>query len=126
MALYAKRLPLLRICCTAHQSGHLGERDVLQNKTTIEYHEGVTAHQYYSDEGKHFKHPYDLGCHRNWDQVMGFHSLCWGILGLAATSEGTSYPTTLEPETILRLRDEYLRRQRAPLAGGTAHVRDDG
>lgn len=90
---------------------------MLQNLTTIEYHEGVTAHQYYSDAGKHFKHPYDLGCKRNWDQAVGFHSMFWFVQGLAAAGDGTAYPTTLQPETIMRLRDEFLRQQRAPLGG---------
>ena len=86
----------------------------MQNLTTIEYHEGVTAHRYYSDAGKHFKHPYDLGCTRNWDQVMGFHGSCWAVRGVAASGEGTSYPTVLQAETIVKLRDEYVREQQRP------------
>ena len=87
----------------------------MQNLTTIEYHEGVTAHRYYSDAGKHFKHPYDLGCKRNWDQVIGFHGVCCAVRGVAAAGEGTSYPTALEAETIVKLRDEYVREQQRPI-----------
>ena len=42
----------------------------MQNQTTIESHEGVTAQNFYERSGIKFQHPYDLGLARNWQVCM--------------------------------------------------------
>ncbi|KAE8725089.1 putative protein S-acyltransferase 16 [Hibiscus syriacus] len=50
---------------------------ILQNKTTIEYHEGVRATGLEDKLGNAYKHPYDLGAYRNLVTVLGPRILCW-------------------------------------------------
>ncbi|KAK8632960.1 hypothetical protein V6N13_013816 [Hibiscus sabdariffa] len=50
---------------------------ILQNKTTIEYHEGVRATGLKEKEGNACKHPYDLGAYENLITVLGPRVFCW-------------------------------------------------
>ncbi|KAL4325030.1 hypothetical protein GQ457_11G007370 [Hibiscus cannabinus] len=50
---------------------------VLQNKTTIEYHEGVRALCLAQKGGSVYKHPYDLGAHENLSSVLGPSIFSW-------------------------------------------------
>uniref|UniRef100_A0A3N7GJW8 S-acyltransferase n=1 Tax=Populus trichocarpa TaxID=3694 RepID=A0A3N7GJW8_POPTR len=50
---------------------------ILQNKTTIEYHEGVRA-MWLAEKGGHvYKHPYDVGAYENLTTVLGPSIFCW-------------------------------------------------
>lgn len=50
---------------------------ILQNKTTIEYHEGVRAMWIAKNGGSVYKHPYDLGAYENLTSVLGPSILSW-------------------------------------------------
>ncbi|CAI9098258.1 OLC1v1034876C1 [Oldenlandia corymbosa var. corymbosa] len=50
---------------------------VLQNKTTIEYHEGVRAMWLAEKGGFLYSHPYNLGAYENLISVLGPNILCW-------------------------------------------------
>ncbi|EOY07482.1 DHHC-type zinc finger family protein isoform 5 [Theobroma cacao] len=50
---------------------------ILQNKTTIEYHEGVRAMWLAEKGGNVYKHPYDLGSYENLTTVLGPSIFCW-------------------------------------------------
>ncbi|KAE8704525.1 putative protein S-acyltransferase 16 [Hibiscus syriacus] len=50
---------------------------ILQNKTTIEYHEGVRAMWFAEKGGNVYKHPYDLGAFENLTTVLGPSIFCW-------------------------------------------------
>ncbi|XVE96898.1 hypothetical protein REPUB_Repub02eG0263500 [Reevesia pubescens] len=50
---------------------------ILQNKTTIEYHEGVRAMWLAEKGGNVYKHPYDLGAFENLTTVLGPSIFCW-------------------------------------------------
>ncbi|PON90844.1 Zinc finger, DHHC-type, palmitoyltransferase [Trema orientale] len=50
---------------------------VLQNKTTIEYHEGVRAMWLAEKGGDVYSHPYDLGAFENLTTVLGPSICCW-------------------------------------------------
>ncbi|KAG4123762.1 hypothetical protein ERO13_D11G346400v2 [Gossypium hirsutum] len=50
---------------------------ILQNKTTIEYHEGVRATWLEERAGNAYKHPYDLGAYDNLTTVLGSNIICW-------------------------------------------------
>ncbi|XVF76656.1 hypothetical protein PTKIN_Ptkin13bG0284100 [Pterospermum kingtungense] len=50
---------------------------ILQNKTTIEYHEGVRAMWLAEKGGNVYKHPYDLGAYENLTTVLGPSIFCW-------------------------------------------------
>lgn len=50
---------------------------ILQNKTTIEYHEGVRAMWLAEKGGQVYKHPYDLGTFDNLTTVLGPNICCW-------------------------------------------------
>ncbi|XP_010521600.1 PREDICTED: probable protein S-acyltransferase 16 [Tarenaya hassleriana] len=50
---------------------------ILQNKTTIEYHEGVRAMWLAEKGGQVYKHPYDIGAYENLTTVLGPNILCW-------------------------------------------------
>ncbi|KAJ7961397.1 S-acyltransferase [Quillaja saponaria] len=49
----------------------------LQNKTTIEYHEGVRALWLAEKGGSVYSHPYDLGAYENLTTVLGPNILSW-------------------------------------------------
>ncbi|KAH1123359.1 hypothetical protein J1N35_006519 [Gossypium stocksii] len=56
---------------------------ILQNKTTIEYHEGVRAMWLAEKGGTVYKHPYDLGAYENLTTVISInvvHSLPYSVL----------------------------------------------
>ncbi|KAH7514471.1 hypothetical protein FEM48_Zijuj11G0093100 [Ziziphus jujuba var. spinosa] len=50
---------------------------VLQNKTTIEYHEGVRAMWLAEKGGNVYSHPYDLGAYENLATVLGPNIFTW-------------------------------------------------
>ncbi|CAL9086075.1 unnamed protein product [Musa textilis] len=50
---------------------------ILQNKTTIEYHEGVKAMWLAEKVGNVYRHPYDLGIYENLMGVLGPSIFCW-------------------------------------------------
>lgn len=50
---------------------------ILQNKTTIEYHEGVRAMWLAEKGGDLYHHPYDLGVYENLISVLGRSIFCW-------------------------------------------------
>ncbi|XP_048320299.2 probable protein S-acyltransferase 16 isoform X3 [Ziziphus jujuba] len=50
---------------------------VLQNKTTIEYHEGVRAMWLAEKGGNVYSHPYDLGAYENLVTVLGPNIFTW-------------------------------------------------
>nr|XP_043636332.1 probable protein S-acyltransferase 16 [Erigeron canadensis] len=49
----------------------------IQNKTTIEYYEGVRAMLLAEQGGNVYSHPYDLGVYENLITVLGPNILCW-------------------------------------------------
>ncbi|CAA0836385.1 Probable protein S-acyltransferase 16 [Striga hermonthica] len=50
---------------------------IVQNKTTIEYHEGVRAMWLAEKGGQLYSHPYDLGPFENLIDILGPKTLCW-------------------------------------------------
>ncbi|CAN8269525.1 unnamed protein product [Cochlearia groenlandica] len=50
---------------------------ILQNKTTIEYHEGVRAMWLAEKGGQVYKHPYDIGVYENLTLILGQNILSW-------------------------------------------------
>lgn len=48
-----------------------------QNKTTIEYHEGVRAVRLAEKVGNIYRNPYDLGVYNNFTSVLGPNVFCW-------------------------------------------------
>ncbi|KAF3449169.1 hypothetical protein FNV43_RR09897 [Rhamnella rubrinervis] len=50
---------------------------ILQNKTTIEYHEGVRAMWLAEKGGDVYSHPYDLGAYENLTTVLGPNIFSW-------------------------------------------------
>ncbi|MCL7041290.1 hypothetical protein MKW94_026073 [Papaver nudicaule] len=50
---------------------------ILQNKTTIEYHEGVRATWLAEKVGNVYRHPYDLGPYQNLTTVLGPNVFTW-------------------------------------------------
>lgn len=50
---------------------------ILQNKTTIEYHEGVRAMWLAEKGGQVYKHPYDIGAYENLTLILGPNILSW-------------------------------------------------
>ncbi|KAJ4704649.1 S-acyltransferase [Melia azedarach] len=50
---------------------------ILQNKTTIEYHEGVRALWLAEKGGTVYKHPYDLGVYENLTAALGPNIFSW-------------------------------------------------
>lgn len=50
---------------------------ILQNKTTIEYHEGVRAMWLAEKGGQLYSHPYDNGAYENLTTIMGPRVMCW-------------------------------------------------
>ncbi|CAN0926564.1 Probable protein S-acyltransferase 16 [Linum grandiflorum] len=50
---------------------------VLQNKTTIEYHEGVRAMLLAEKGGNIYKNPYDIGGYGNLTAILGPSIFCW-------------------------------------------------
>ncbi|KAL1545599.1 putative protein S-acyltransferase 16 [Salvia divinorum] len=50
---------------------------ILQNKTTIEYYEGVRAMWLAEKGGQIYSHPYDIGTFENLTAILGPKVLCW-------------------------------------------------
>lgn len=67
---------------------------VYTNKTTIEYHEGVTARVLASRAGQVYKHPYDLGLCANLWAICGPKPHYWLFPSSAsAHGDGTEHRT---------------------------------
>ncbi|GLT92570.1 hypothetical protein SLE2022_104010 [Rubroshorea leprosula] len=69
---------------------------ILQNKTTIEYHEGVRAMWLAEKGGKVYKHPYDLGTYENLTMVLGPNILCWLCPTSTHIGSGLRFRTTYD------------------------------
>ncbi|XP_059296640.1 probable protein S-acyltransferase 16 isoform X1 [Lycium ferocissimum] len=66
---------------------------ILQNKTTIEYQEGVRA-MWLAEKGGHvYSHPYDLGAYENLISVLGPNVFCWGCPTTRHIGSGLRYRT---------------------------------
>ncbi|KAJ3668950.1 hypothetical protein LUZ60_010900 [Juncus effusus] len=50
---------------------------ILQNKTTIEHHEGVRATWLAEKAGNIYRHPYNLGIYQNLITILGPNVCCW-------------------------------------------------
>lgn len=67
---------------------------VFRNKTTIEYHEGVTAKVLASRAGQAYRHPYDLGLCANLAAICGPRPQLWLFASSAsAHGDGTHHAT---------------------------------
>mmetsp|Transcript_17907 Transcript_17907/g.42949 ORF Transcript_17907/g.42949 Transcript_17907/m.42949 type:complete len:304 (-) Transcript_17907:291-1202(-) len=74
---------------------------VLSNKTTIEYHEGVTAKIRAARSGARYQHPYDVGPCGNLHAVLGPNLACWMIpVPRAADGTGLSYESNLASDGL--------------------------
>lgn len=72
---------------------------VLQNKTTIEYHEGVRA-MWLAEKGGHvYKHPYDVGAYENLTTVLGPSIFCWVCPTSGHIGSGLRFRTAYESMT---------------------------
>ncbi|GKV05865.1 hypothetical protein SLEP1_g17820 [Rubroshorea leprosula] len=69
---------------------------ILQNKTTIEYHEGVRAMWLAEKGGNVYKHPYDLGTYENLTMVLGPNILCWLCPTSTHIGSGLRFRTTYD------------------------------
>jgi hypothetical protein len=70
---------------------------VWTNKTTIEYHEGVTAQiRAAAGAGGQYQHPYDIGPCGNIHEVLGQVATSWVMPDWEGTSGGTKYPTMFD------------------------------
>ncbi|KAH0934018.1 hypothetical protein HID58_011135 [Brassica napus] len=76
----------------------------LQNKTTIEYHEGVRAMWLAEKGGQVYKHPYDIGAYENLTLILGPNILSWLC------------PTSKHIGSGLRFRTAF---DSAPISSGT-------
>ncbi|KAJ6913164.1 hypothetical protein NC651_015615 [Populus alba x Populus x berolinensis] len=72
---------------------------ILQNKTTIEYHEGVRA-MWLAEKGGHvYKHPYDVGTYENLTTVLGPSIFCWVCPTSGHIGSGLRFRTAYESMT---------------------------
>jgi hypothetical protein len=93
----------------------------MQNKTTVEYHEGVTAHEHYQRQGQSFRHPYDVGAKENVRQVLGPRAVLWLVPGIAAAGDGVRFPDCLP----LHMRGDMAgARQGGAVNGATVQLTD--
>uniref|UniRef100_A0A7S1X3V4 S-acyltransferase n=1 Tax=Tetraselmis chuii TaxID=63592 RepID=A0A7S1X3V4_9CHLO len=70
---------------------------VVCNKTTIEYHEGVTAKIKAAKTGQAYKHPYDLGLCGNLHAVLGANLTQWMMpVPVAAEGDGLTFPSGID------------------------------
>ncbi|KAJ0979527.1 hypothetical protein J5N97_015001 [Dioscorea zingiberensis] len=74
---------------------------ILQNKTTIEYHEGVRAMWLAEKAGNIYRHPYDLGVYENLSTVLGPNILCWICPSSTHVGSGLRFRTSYDPHTTL-------------------------
>ncbi|CAH9100937.1 unnamed protein product [Cuscuta epithymum] len=74
---------------------------ILQNKTTIEYHEGVRA-MWLAEKGGHlYSHPYDLGAYENILSILGPNVLCWLIPTAGHIGSGLRFRTAYDDKIVL-------------------------
>ncbi|XP_009782344.1 putative protein S-acyltransferase 16 [Nicotiana tabacum] len=66
---------------------------ILQNKTTIEYQEGVRAMCVAEKGGYVYSHPYDLGAYENLISVLGPNVLCWPFPSTRHIGSGLRFRT---------------------------------
>ncbi|XP_038978119.1 probable protein S-acyltransferase 16 [Phoenix dactylifera] len=69
---------------------------ILQNKTTIEYHEGVRAMWLEEKVGNMYRHPYDLGVYENLVSVVGPNIFCWLCPVSKFKGSGLRFPTAFD------------------------------
>eukprot|EP00268_Persea_americana_P017731 TRINITY_DN1858_c0_g1_i1.p1 TRINITY_DN1858_c0_g1~~TRINITY_DN1858_c0_g1_i1.p1 ORF type:complete len:283 (-),score=23.48 TRINITY_DN1858_c0_g1_i1:465-1313(-) len=67
---------------------------ILQNKTTIEYHEGVRAMWLAEKAGNVYSHPYDLGIYENLASVLGSNIFSWICPTSRHIGSGLRFPTS--------------------------------
>ncbi|KAK9804819.1 hypothetical protein WJX72_007243 [[Myrmecia] bisecta] len=72
---------------------------VVTNKTTIEYHEGVTARIQAQRSGQEYEHPYDLGLCGNLHTIFGPKPSYWLLPGVPAFGDGVSFVTAWDRHT---------------------------
>ncbi|KAL9675398.1 hypothetical protein QQ045_003600 [Rhodiola kirilowii] len=70
----------------------------LQNKTTIEYHEGVRALWLAEKGGEVYKHPYDLGADENLALILGPSVLTWVLPTSKYIGSGLRFPTIYDSQ----------------------------
>lgn len=73
---------------------------ILQNKTTIEYHEGVRAMLLAEKGGHVYSHPYDLGAYENLISVLGPNILSWVWPTSRHVGSGLCFRTALDKLAI--------------------------
>lgn len=96
----------------------------MQNKTTVEYHEGVTAHAFYREHGETFSHPYDVGVADNVLQVMGPSWGAWLAPAARLPGDGLHFPHSLRGASVAALRERLRTSESAPAAEGTVQLTD--
>ncbi|CAL1379032.1 unnamed protein product [Linum trigynum] len=69
---------------------------ILQNKTTIEYHEGVRAMWLAEKGGDLYKHPYNIGGFENLTAILGPNILCWLFPTSRHIDVGLRFPTAYD------------------------------
>ncbi|KAJ4795859.1 S-acyltransferase [Rhynchospora pubera] len=69
---------------------------ILQNKTTIEYHEGVRATWLAEKAGNIYRHPYDLGPFENLVSVLGPNICCWACPTSGHIGSGLRFRTAYD------------------------------
>jgi hypothetical protein len=69
---------------------------ILQNKTTVEYHEGVRAMWLAEKGGDLYHHPYDLGVYDNLISVLGPNIFCWLCPVSNTVGNGLRYRTSYD------------------------------
>ncbi|KAF8703850.1 hypothetical protein HU200_031946 [Digitaria exilis] len=69
---------------------------IIQNKTTIEYHEGVRAMWLAEKGGDLYHHPYDLGVYENLISVLGPNIFCWLCPVSNTVGNGLRYCTSYD------------------------------
>ncbi|XP_038993161.1 probable protein S-acyltransferase 16 [Hibiscus syriacus] len=69
---------------------------ILQNKTTIEYHEGVRTLCLAEKGGTVYQHPYDLGTYENLLSVLGPNIFCWICPTTRHIGDGLHFQTSYD------------------------------
>lgn len=73
---------------------------ILQNKTTIEHHEGVRAMWLAEKGGDVYSHPYDLGAYENLISVLGPNIICWIWPSCGHIGSGLRFRTMYDKDKI--------------------------
>ncbi|GMH42148.1 hypothetical protein BSKO_10067 [Bryopsis sp. KO-2023] len=85
---------MLMLCLASLFGWHI--HLIVQNKTTIEYHEGVTAKTKASKIGKHWRHPYDIDLGSNLKAIFGENFVGWLLpIPPSLDGDGLDYTTKL-------------------------------